>query len=466
MCKKPKKFRKKAVLVALAAIFGVSILAAPVSAGEAVEWSCYLIADGPQESVIRTSYVNPQLATPSLICFPEFKNIGKSAEELRACECTCDRYATETGGIGLLEDKSEVLLAEDCKNILNCICKDMDIPAFEHYRGMTPDQAREWYDNSKVEIKPREDTYDRSISRSTSDKSVEWLRDLAHEVLIAELRNRIKDGGGGVETLTRAQQVFLLYPEYNEGLTDFLIEETRRHINLQESAEWFETEVIQGREDLDKPTKDMTDSERKDYLERWNDASERYPSRQKSTYLTDGHMADLAYYLMDVTKDLTGVYVEDSGGISRFCPIEEVYVEDSGEETHKIEEIPDKQVQPTPTPTPTIRPTERPSTLHTISSTARPMPTTTHPPSTSITPTPIQDSDGDGWDDEQERRAGTNPHKVDTDGDGIWDPQDPNPSDPNIPPKATPIPTFTPGFEAIFVIAGIIAIAYLLKRRD
>ena len=120
---------------------------------------------------------------------------------------------------------------------------------------------------------------------------------------------------------------------------------------------------------------------------------------------------------------------------------------------------------PSPTPTPTTTPTERPSATYTISPTAIPMPTTTPPPSTSITPTPIQDSDGDGLDDEQERRAGTNPHNVDTDGDGIWDPQDPNPLDPNIPPKATPTPTFTPGFEAIFVIAGILAVAYLLKRR-
>ena len=282
------------------------------------------------------------------------------------------------------------------------------------------------------------------------------------------LNSKLKKCDKDIKTTQRIIN-YLRNPNQNEALTDYLIEETRRFIDLQEEDEWFKTEVIQGREDLD-PTKayNMTDSELKEYSERWNAASERYPSRQKSTYLTDEHMEALSYYLMDVTQDLTGVYVADSGGALRFCPIEVGYVMDSGEETHKIEEIPDKQVQPTPTPTirPTIRPTERPSTLHTISSTARPMPTTTPPPSTSITPTPIQDSDGDGWDDEQERRAGTNPHKVDTDGDGIWDSQDPNPSDPNIPQKSIPIPTFTPGFEAIFVIAGIIAMAYLLKRRD
>lgn len=39
----------------------------------------------------------------------------------------------------------------------------------------------------------------------------------------------------------------------------------------------------------------------------------------------------------------------------------------------------------------------------------------------------IEDSDGDGWPDEQEKQAGTNPGSVDTDGDGIWDSRDPNP---------------------------------------
>jgi hypothetical protein len=37
------------------------------------------------------------------------------------------------------------------------------------------------------------------------------------------------------------------------------------------------------------------------------------------------------------------------------------------------------------------------------------------------------DSDGDSWDDCYELQFGTDPNAVDTDGDGIWDPQDPNP---------------------------------------
>ncbi|WP_456473913.1 WD40 repeat domain-containing protein [Candidatus Pyrohabitans sp.] len=45
----------------------------------------------------------------------------------------------------------------------------------------------------------------------------------------------------------------------------------------------------------------------------------------------------------------------------------------------------------------------------------------------------VPDTDGDGWDDAQEVRAGTDPTKVDTDDDGLWDPLDPNPLDPAIP---------------------------------
>lgn len=37
------------------------------------------------------------------------------------------------------------------------------------------------------------------------------------------------------------------------------------------------------------------------------------------------------------------------------------------------------------------------------------------------------DSDGDGWGDAEEAIMRTNPNKVDTDGDNIWDPEDPHP---------------------------------------
>ena len=43
-----------------------------------------------------------------------------------------------------------------------------------------------------------------------------------------------------------------------------------------------------------------------------------------------------------------------------------------------------------------------------------------------------KDSDFDGWTDTQEREAHTNPFDVDTDQDGIWDPEDPNPLYPGI----------------------------------
>ena len=73
------------------------------------------------------------------------------------------------------------------------------------------------------------------------------------------------------------------------------------------------------------------------------------------------------------------------------------------------------------------------------------------------------DSDGDGWSNTQEKTAGTDPNKVDTDDDGYWDPHDPNPLDPNIPvdkgllepapeetatPTPTPTPTATPAEPA------------------
>lgn len=71
----------------------------------------------------------------------------------------------------------------------------------------------------------------------------------------------------------------------------------------------------------------------------------------------------------------------------------------------------------------------------TISYTPPAVPPTPDPATTTpVTPTPTtqptstpKDSDGDGWSDEQERTAGTNPNNADTDGDGIWDSKDSNP---------------------------------------
>lgn len=56
----------------------------------------------------------------------------------------------------------------------------------------------------------------------------------------------------------------------------------------------------------------------------------------------------------------------------------------------------------------------------------------------------VVDTDGDGWSDEQELNAGTDPDNKDTDGDGYWDPLDENPLDPEIPvPSVTPTPRET-----------------------
>ena len=111
----------------------------------------------------------------------------------------------------------------------------------------------------------------------------------------------------------------------------------------------------------------------------------------------------------------------------------------------KIELAP---LPPLVTPTPAITPTSTPIIT----------------PTPTVTPTPV-DSDGDGWTDTQERIVGTDPHNVDTDGDGIWDPKDPNPVVAQTPmPLSTPSQGI-PGFEAVFAIAGLLAIAYLLRRR-
>jgi len=63
------------------------------------------------------------------------------------------------------------------------------------------------------------------------------------------------------------------------------------------------------------------------------------------------------------------------------------------------------------------------------------------------------DTDGDGWTDAQERKAGTALYKADTDGDGYPDPEDPNPLDASIPgtgsSPATPTAGSPPGPEVL-----------------
>ena len=68
------------------------------------------------------------------------------------------------------------------------------------------------------------------------------------------------------------------------------------------------------------------------------------------------------------------------------------------------------------------------------------------------------DSDGDGWSDEKEREMGTNPYSVDSDGDGLNDPEDPNPT---VPEEEKSLP----GFEAVCVVVGLLAVAHLVRKR-
>jgi len=81
---------------------------------------------------------------------------------------------------------------------------------------------------------------------------------------------------------------------------------------------------------------------------------------------------------------------------------------------------------------------EKPATTPPTTTTAPITGETTTPATTVTTPAQTQplinpitegeeDSDGDGWTNEHERKAGTNPYSKDTDGDGLWDSMDPNP---------------------------------------
>lgn len=68
------------------------------------------------------------------------------------------------------------------------------------------------------------------------------------------------------------------------------------------------------------------------------------------------------------------------------------------------------------------------------------------------------DSDGDGWSDEQEENAGTDPTKVDTDSDGTWDPHDEEPLRPPPMPRL-----IAPLFIAALTLIGMIIV---LKSRN
>jgi parallel beta-helix repeat protein len=109
------------------------------------------------------------------------------------------------------------------------------------------------------------------------------------------------------------------------------------------------------------------------------------------------------------------------------------------------------------------------------------------------------DSDDDGLTDLQELILGTDKDDADTDGDGFKDGEDPFPLDPNLPLRSTPTPTVTltptvtptvpspaatpepteptpeepesgfefptPGFDALFALSGLLAVAYLMLKR-
>lgn len=100
---------------------------------------------------------------------------------------------------------------------------------------------------------------------------------------------------------------------------------------------------------------------------------------------------------------------------------------------------------PSPTPSPTPTQTSSPSPIYTLTPTHTP----TSSPISSPSPTPTL---------------------IDSDDDGVPDRYDYAPYDPNvqtkgdIKPETTPTPQ-PPGFEVLFVIVGLLLVAYLIKRR-
>ncbi len=86
--------------------------------------------------------------------------------------------------------------------------------------------------------------------------------------------------------------------------------------------------------------------------------------------------------------------------------------------------------------------------------TAPPTPTPTPTPLTSTSSGGPRDWDGDGWSDFREILEGTDPENPDTDGDGIWDANDPEPlvssvATPTPAPSPSPSPTPVPTTPAV-----------------
>ena len=135
--------------------------------------------------------------------------------------------------------------------------------------------------------------------------------------------------------------------------------------------------------------------------------------------------------------DITWIY-DNSDGVDKYC-----YSPDATPTP-----IPST---PSPTPTPTLAPSPTPTQTPSPSPIYTPAPTHTPTPSPISSPSPT-------------------PTFVDSDGDGVLDRYDYAPYDPNVQTKGDIKPETTPtpqphGFEVLFVIVGLLLVAYLIKRR-
>ena len=132
-------------------------------------------------------------------------------------------------------------------------------------------------------------------------------------------------------------------------------------------------------------------------------------------------------------------------------PEGEFLISARGMDGEKIEKTVYIGVTPTPTPSPSPSPTPTPTETSTSSDTSTPSPSPSPSPSTSPSPTPTA-------------TAMPTTTLAPTATPAVTSPT-PAPATPSPSPSPTPSQRWIPGFEAVFAIAGLLAVAYLALRK-